>query len=205
MERRHCIGSGVPADWFEHGHWIIVGTEEFVFPVNYRASKSGLTRVHRSRCRLCDSTRRYYKRDTDAMRKAVQAHRRHADASVEKGLYPDRDAARAAMNDAGCTVAWLAQQILDAIGKPCPGLCFDPAIIDGKPVAHPHVITRAADIQLDWREPQWPLCPQNAGILEGTCNQQKQGKSWAAFMAIQHALRRNFLHGERLPIQATLF
>lgn len=192
-----CVGSGVPDDWFEHGHYVLPGTQPLIFPPMAR-EKSGLLRL-KSRCRLCDSTRRYWKRDKDATAKAAQAHRRHADRMVEKHQAPDRATAVDMMNGGGVTVAWLAQQFLDAIGKPCPGLCFVPTVADGKPVAQDHIITRMAELQLDWRDPRFPICPENAGPLEGTCNQQKAGKPWAEFMNTQRATRRNFLEAIRLP------
>lgn len=200
-----CIGSGVPSDWFEFGHYILPGTQQLI--CGQYSGDSGVARM-RPRCRLCDSTRRYWKRDKDATRKAVQAHRRHADRMVEKGYAADRATAVAMMNGGGVTVAWLAQQFLDAIGQACPGLCFDPEVVDGKPVAHDHIITRMGDLQLDWRDPQFPICVENAGVLEGTCNQQKAGRPWAEFMNIQRAIRRNFLEAVRLdppPIQDPLF
>jgi hypothetical protein len=200
-----CIGSGVPGDWFEFGHYILPGTENLIRASYLR--KSGLAQM-RSRCRLCDSVRRYWKRDKDATAKAAQAHRRHADRMVAKGQAPDRATAIAMMNGGGVTIAWLAQQFLDAIGKPCPGLCFNPEVVDGSPVAHPHIITRSADLQLDWRDPQYPICIENAGVLEGTCNQQKAGRPWADFMNTQRAIRRNFLEAPRFgppPVQDSLF
>ena len=194
-----CVGSGVPSDWFEYGHYILPGTQPLIC-AQQDSGTSGRPQVRfASRCRLCRSTRSYWRRDKDATAKATQAHRRHADRMVTKRQAPDRATALDMMNGGGVTIAWLAQEFLDAIGKPCPGRCFVPTIVDGKPTAPDHIITRMSDLQLDWRDPRYPICPENAGPLEGTCNQQKAGRPWAEFMNSQRATRRNFLEAVRLP------
>ena len=133
MQRRKCIGSGVPGDWFEHGHWVLPGTEQQMFPVKWRDRGSGST-YFQKHYYVCDSTRRYWLRSTDATAKAVKAHRSHA-RKIVKGLAPDVETAVSTMNAAGLTVTWLAETALAAIGKQCAGCCFLPVVVNGEPVA----------------------------------------------------------------------
>jgi hypothetical protein len=124
---------------------------------------------------------------------------------VKWGLAPDVDAAVRMMNNCGVTVAWMAQTALEAIGKPCPGRCFHGQIVNGRPTITDHVITQWNDLWFEWKDPRYPLSPENSGWLDPTCQKQKGRKPWAEFMARQHAIRENYLHGTLLPIQATLF
>ncbi len=199
----HCIGSGVPSDWFEHGHQILPGTEQhMMFPSN--PDKTG-SRYFRRRCYRCDSTRRYWRRSTDATAKATKAHRSHARRLVKKGLAPDTETAVSVMVRSGLTVEWLAETALAAIGQPCPGRCFAGRIVNGEPFCDDHVITEWADLTLDWREPNQLLTRENVGWLCMGCNKQKQQKPWGEFMACQHAIRQNFLYADRLPWQLELW
>ena len=201
-----CIGSGVPGDWWEHGHILLPGTDQQMFPTSRRGrGRSSYFYLSKHRCYYCDSTRRYWLRSTDATAKAAKSHRTHAHKMVKLGLAPDVDAAVRMMNNSGVTVAWMAATALARIGKQCPGRCFHGKIVDGHPAITGHVISEWGDLQFDWKDPRYPLSPENSGWLCPTCNRQKQRMPWAEFMARQHAIRENYLHGKLMPIQATLF
>lgn len=124
---------------------------------------------------------------------------------VKFGLAPTVDIAAGLMNATGLTVAYLAKTALAAIGQPCPGRCFMPTVTGGRPACHDHIIAEWNDLHFDWRDPRYPLSPENAGWLCPTCNRQKQQLPWAQFMARQHAIRQNYLHGELLEWQQVLF
>lgn len=187
-----CVGSGVPGDHWEHGHEILPGTERQMFPTN--PDGTGNT-YFRKRCKRCTSGHGYKRR---AQRKAHQTRRTHAKRMVAKSMAPDIKTAAAMMDDSGLTVTHLEQMFLNAIDKPCPGRCFRNDVDDV------HVITEWSDLTLDWRDPDQPLTPENAGPLCMGCNQQKNTLTWSAFMANQHAIRRNFKHAGLIAWQPEL-
>jgi hypothetical protein len=104
---------------------------------------------------------------------------------VRKGLAPSVKMAYLQMDDAGLTVEYIAQVFVDALNKPCPGMCV---LDDGR---SPHIITDPDDLHGDWRDPRYCLTPENFGALCSSCNRQKRSQPWPDFAAQQRAVRTN--------------
>lgn len=183
--RTHCVGSGVPGHVFEHGHAIIPGTEKLLFPPNTNGSGNTYSRL---RCTYCQSSRYYWLRE-NFLQKAGASLRSHLPKIVKRGFAADKAQARALLEQNHVTKVLVADVLKPAFNQPCPGLCCVVRLVDGKIVIEDHVITELADLQLDWRDPQYPMTPENIGPLCATCNQQKGPMGWFEFMARQRAIR----------------
>ena len=151
-----------------------------------------------TRCKYCTSTR-YNAQRSNMVQKATATHREHADKMVRKGFAPTRAVAIQLMNGSGVTKDFIAAMFREYIGKECPGMCGWP---------NRHRMTEYPDLQFDWRDPRYPLTPENCGPLCGSCNPQKNDSPWPEFMACQRAIRMSLdqavAFGPR-PVQEALF
>jgi len=191
----HCVGSGVPGDVFEHGHDVLPGTEKLLFPTNPDGTGN---RYSRWRCFYCQSTR-YYRLRENCEQKAAASLRSHLPKIVKRGFAADVAQARVCLERNGVTKGLVADLFRRAIKQPCPGLCCNVLLVDGRVVLDDHVITEWSDLQLDWRNPDFPMTPENIGELCATCNQQKAEMPWPAFIARQRAIRQNLLAATANP------
>ena len=179
-----CTGSSVPGDYFEHGHEIVPGTEDLMFPlVGGFAGK-----YQQARCHRCTSHRNAHRSYMDLRPKARHAHASHAKDMVDKGFAVDIATARKLMDGAGVTVEFITDMFTMALGQECPGWCGH---IDTDGSYHRHVITEPRDLHFDWQDPRYPLTPENCGPLCHNCNQQKGAMTFPAFMARQRAIVLN--------------
>jgi hypothetical protein len=186
-----CIGSGVPGDVLEWGHEIIPGTEPHVF-----ARVGNQSSYYAKRCRRCASTRYDWSKKVDYRAKASSTHREHAGTMAKFGFAENQAQASSLMVLAGVTREFIQSMFATAIGGLCPGLC-------GFPDRHP--ITINGDLHFDWRDPRFPLTPENCGPLCSTCNKQKGQMPWPEFMAQQRALRANLEQAVPLDPPLRLF
>lgn len=187
-----CVGSGVPGDIWEFPHLVLPGTERDMFQTNPNGSGN---RYFRSRCVRCQSTRYYRDRET-CLLKAKTTFVDHAKKYCKYGFAQTVEQAKQLMITAGVTPEYIAGEVfVPAFGKLCPGLCCHAYRNDaGLVVIERHVISEYADLQLDWRDPAYPITPENIGPLCGTCNQQKGPMPWAKFSARQRAILANLEH-----------
>lgn len=114
---------------------------------------------------------------------------------VDRGDAETVDQAKAILIHNGMTPDYIATKIFQpALGEVCPGLCCDAYVRDGLIVVVRSKIVLAKDLELDWRDPRYPLTPENAGPLCTDCNKQKGDMPWSEFGAIQRAILANLEH-----------
>jgi hypothetical protein len=191
---RWCIGSGVPGDVWEHGHSIVAGTEADMFRTHDRHGTSN----YRSRCRRCESSRYHMGRE-DCRGKAAATFRKHAGDYVDAGFAADIEEAKAAMINNGVSPSFIAALLSDAIGKQCPGMCCDATFgPDGRIVVVRWEIT-FDNLEFDWRDPRYPITPENVGALDKSCNRQKGRTPWPVFISRQRAILTNLRHATLEP------
>jgi hypothetical protein len=189
LSQQRCIGSSVPGDYWEYGHPVLAGTETQMFPENVDGTGST---YFRHRCFRCRSTLYYFQRE-DCAAKAQKTWAEHAKKYVKRGFAEDEEHARLLLTRNGVTPEWIASDVfVPAFGNPCPGLCCHAYLNErGVLVIEQHIITIYPDLHFDWRDPRYPLTPENAGPLCGTCNPQKGEDPWPKFMARQRAILSN--------------
>jgi hypothetical protein len=190
-----CLGHGVVghAESLRNGHYVEAHLVPDVFSINThgRDGGKGLATGTMPRCAICRSIRRWHDHHGNALRRARDFRREHAQRWVDKGIHPTVDAALLEMDVGGVTEEAVAALILEAIGEPCPGLCaHEEQDEEGVHRLVFHTIDRVADLHVDVRDPHEPFSLENIGILCISCNPAKGSVPWARFIYRRRAALR---------------